>query len=509
MPGPVRKSTATESNTLGTAVKQAEKLSGKSLASRQTALSVGLASLLAVTATCSAFAAEPAQSSVGESYIFNTVAGADNPSGPDQIASSHLGQDHLNQDELLDPSSRLWAGAQALRLRLERSSTLLATNVIAASGDAEAAAASHADGTIQLFGAGNCSSVSMPDGHPAYALALSREGGALAAWAQGVNSLVVFDLRRPDCPHVSSETALRGQISLSLSPTGAFIAAQDEEGRIWVGPRGGEMRVAASLPGSPAAIGFSGGEGVLLVLDANGQGGAWNPRTGKALRRISVPGGPFVRGDFQGMEARLWTRDGRLLRWDMLHNSAPTTEFSPGEALSRQKGGWLELRGADVYFSRPGLSWKVSPSYDPRPPSLSVSVHAGCLRLSDVDGNVRYYDARQGQEREQCFAEDWVPVAVRPDGTAEIPGLRLRLFDTQPSADGHSNVNTRALSETEVYVWTDRPAQLEIRVSAPTANSMRLLKNVGEARTSAMRLISPQLREGIAEHSRTRSIPLE
>jgi len=210
------------------------------------------------------------------------------------------------------------------------------------------------------------------------------------------------------------------------------------------------------------------------------------------------------------MEARLWTRDGRLVRWDMLHNRPADAGMSPGEGFAGQKDGWLALRGPDLYFERPGLSWQATPVYDPRLPALDVSVQAACLRLADVDGNVRYYSSRTGQQQDQCFADDWTRVAVAPDGTAQIPGLALRVFDTHRNQANGSNINIRAISETEVYVWTADPAELVLRVEAPASAPRLALLNVADStQGSAIRPISVQLRRSIAASAPGRTIPLQ
>jgi len=479
------------------------------------ALCTSLACLFAAVAPWPGFAAEAPRPGIGEAYVFNHAADAKTGSAPGQALQSGLRQGTLNVAELLDPSSRIWAGAQALSLRLERASVLLAAQVIASTGDASAAAASHADGRISLigdglFGAGNCTSVTMPGNHPAYALALAKEGSVLAAWAQGVNRLVFFDLSPPGCPASITEAAMQGQISLTLSASGAFLAAQDEGGRVWVGPRGGEMRVVATLSGAPAAIGFSDGEGVLLVLDAKGRGGSWNPRSGKGLRTLEVPGGPFARGDFQGAEARLWTEDGRLVRWNVLHNRPADVEKGPAEASTAQGEGWLELQGAELYFVRPGLSWRPEPVYEPRLPQLTHSRHATCLRLSDLDGVVRYFDAHTGRVRSQCFADDWTAVAVEHDGTAQIPGLQLRIFDSLPSPGGNSKVNVRAISETQIVLWTEAAPNLALHVEAsPTATEGTLQKAAESPSSSTMGPISVPLRQGIAADAPARPLSLQ
>ena len=473
-------------------------------------LHTGITCLLPLAASSLGHAAEAARPVVGEAYVLNQIADANPLSGPDQTLQTNSGMGSQGLTGVLDPASQLWAGAQALSLRLERASVLLATGVIASAGDAKAAAASRTDGRIQVFGAGNCTSLAMPGGHPAYALALAKDGAVLAAWAQGVNRLVFFDLNATGCPSSSTETALRGQISLSLSASGAFLAAQDEGGQVWIGPRGGEMRTVTTMNAAPAAIGFSSGEGVLLVLDAQGRGGAWNPRNGKLLHGLEIPGGPFVRGDFQGTQARLWTRDGRLVRWDVLHNRAVESAKSPGEALTQRQEGWLEYRAADLYFTRPGLSWRPAPLYEPQLPLLSHSRQADCLRLLDVDGVVRYFHARTGRTHSQCFADDWTPVAIKPDGTAQIHGLQLRIFDRMKSGSGGSEVNVRALSKEHVVLWTTQAPELDLTISGTPEAANSTLRKIAESQAgTTMTPISVPLRQGIAASAPYEALALQ
>lgn len=473
------------------------------------ALCVGLACLLPLFPLAAGTAAEAIRPGMGESYIDAPVAEG-RPAAPGQALEHSLLQASQNVAGLLDPSSGVWAGAQGLDLSLQRPAVLLSTNVIASAGDATAAAASHADGRIELFGAGNCTSLAMPSGDPAYAMALAAEGNVLAAWAQGLNRLVFFDLRAPGCPATTTETAMRGQISLTVSATGGFLAAQDQSGQVWVGPRGGAMRMVAALGGTPAAIGFSDGEGVLLVLDGQGHGGAWNARSGVGLRTLRVPGGPFARGDIQGIEARLWTTDGRLVRWDVLHNRTAEAEKTPGEASTGKNDGWLELRGPNLLYVRSGLSWRPAPVYEPHLPQLAVSSHARCLRLSDVDGVVRYFDAHSGKAHSQCFADDWTEVVVKTDGTAHIPGLRMRIFDQLEKADGTGKINVRALSDTQVMLWTAAAPGLTLSVEAPAATPGMPLGSVAEpAPSTAMVTKSVPLRQGLAADAPTRPILLQ
>lgn len=482
------------------------------------ALSVTLACcacLMAPPCAAAAQGADMARPKVEEAHIPRNTVEAQTEGPSNKTLEKNLREKEQAAGSLLDPASRIWAGAQALLLRLESSAALVDSGVIAHAGDATAAAASHADGRIRVFGAGNCSALSMPGGHPAYALAISRRGNALAAWAQGVNRLVTFDLQSPGCPAATAESAMRGRLSLTLSASGTYLAAQDPAGNLWLGLRGGEMRLVATLPGAPAALGFSEAEGVLLAVDAQGRGGAWSARAGKRLKTWTVPEGPFERGELRGEEVWLWTANGGLVRWHLLRGRAVAqdpgiaAEAEPGKAAPEAQG-WLELRGTGLFHVRPGLSWSPKPLYEFRQPSLSASNSQKCLRLSDVDGEVRYYDAQKGLPSRQCLADDWTQVVVMPDGTARIPGLTLRVFDLAAGAPSGSKVNSRAISESIAMLWTDSPPPTSLQVDAlppPAANGLRKVADKPQAKASGP--VRAYLRQGLADEAPVRTLILE
>lgn len=510
--------------------------------------------------------AEPPRPVVGEDYIFNGVADGGNGtasqgelSSPGTLLRLEIAQTVPNSDEIASPGSRAWAGAQALQLTRGHPRVHLADDVLAATGDGAAAAASRTDGSLLLFGVQTPCSPAMPSGHPAFALGLSRAGGTLAAWAPGRAEVVFFDLFAPGCPGSSLHAELQGQVSLTLSPSGAFVAAHDSSGALWAGPRqpqGAEasLRRMGALSGKPAALGFSQGEGVLIAVDAQGRGSVWNPRSGKVLRGFSVPGGPFVRGEIALDEARLWTAEGTLVRWDMLRNIAAGTagddDFDAdsdihfdinsdvdsavdssaadeahatadpqgkggGGQTARLVEGWLELRGTSLFYVGKGRQWRATPLYElPQEQaglSLSRSASAQCLRLSDVDGQVRYYSSRTGAPALQCFADDWVAVPISADGTVRVSGLAVRVFTplTGPATSGQANsrVNARAISHRKVFFWASTTGG-NAQGGGETAESQnqRLLGSVAEGARPLMSPLNIPLRKGLAEHEPPRMV---
>lgn len=510
--------------------------------------------------------AEPPRPVVGEDYIFNSIADGGNEtssqaelSSPGTLLRLEIAQTVPNSDEIASPGSRAWAGAQAVQLTHGHPRIHLADDVLAATGDGAAAAASRTDGSLLLFGLKTPCSPAMPSGHPAFALGLSRAGGTLAAWAPGRAEVVLFDLFAPGCPASSLRAELEGQVSLTLSPSGSFVAAHDSSGALWAGPRqpqGAEasLRRMGALSGKPAALGFSQGEGVLIAVDAQGRGSVWNPRSGKVLRGFSVPGGPFVRGEIALDEARLWTAEGTLVRWDMLRNTAAgmvsddgsdddsdnDSDATPGvdsedipkvDATAENEGkggsgqtarlaeGWLELRGTALFYVGKGRQWRATPLYElPQVQaglSLSRSASAQCLRLTDVDGQVRYYSSRSGAPALQCFADDWAAVPISADGTAKVVGLVLRVFTplTGPGTSGQasSQVNARAISHRKVVFWAaetrgNTHGNAQGDAGAVGNQNQVLLESVAEGARPLAGPLSIPLRKGLAEQEPPRMV---
>ena len=510
--------------------------------------------------------AEPPRPVVGEDYIFNSVADGGNEtasqaelSSPGTLLRLEIAQTVPNTDEIVTPGSRAWAGAQALLLTHGHPRVHLADDVLATTGDGAAAAASRTDGSLVLFGLKTPCSPAMPSGHPAFAIGLSRAGGTLAAWAPGRAEVVFFDLFTPGCPASSLRAELEGQVSLTLSPSGAFVAAHDSSGALWAGPRqpqGAEasLRRMGALSGKPAALGFSQGEGVLIAVDAQGRGSVWNPRSGKVLRGFSVPGGPYVRGEIALDEARLWTAEGALVRWDMLRNMAAGTAgdddsdedsgvdygatpgLTPGvdsgdipeeNATAETEGkrgsgqtawlaeGWLELRGTALFFVGKGRQWRATPLYElPQEQAglnLSRSASAQCLRLTDVDGQVRYYSSRSGAPALQCFADDWAAVPISADGTAKVAGLVLRVFTpltgVGTSGQANSQVNARAISHRKVFFWAvDTRGNAQGDAGTVGGQNQVLLESVAEGARPLTGPLSIPLRKGLAEQETPRMV---
>ncbi len=415
--------------------------------------------------------------------------------------------------ELLNPASRVWAEAPALALHHARPRLLLADGVIAYAGSGSAAAAARADGTVLLFATGcgpKPSVLRMPEGHPAFALGVSADGGVVVAWAQGTGEFVFFDQDNG----TDRGTALRitaplaGGAMLALSPDGQALAAHDGAGALWAGLRGGEMRPLGRLQGNPVLLGFSAAGGVLVVVDESGAGQVWNPRTGRPLRSFTVPGGPFVRGELasaaepeSGQHIRLWTGGGAQVLWNVLRDE-PMRGLEADRVADRA-GGALQQRGQALFYVGEGQGWAAAPDYEPQELALSWSQQERCLRLLDLDGAVRYYSAESGAPRSQCFAVDWRPVAIRPDGRAEVPGLALRLFDAVGQGPDGSQINARAISETSVRLWSAARA----RPSGPNGGWKpgSVVVSQSAADESGVRI---PLRGGLAEEPATRFVRL-
>lgn len=417
---------------------------------------------------------------------------------------------------LLSSGSRAWAGAPALVLRHARPQLLLAENVLASAGDGRAAAAARADGTILLFADGGGPSPSlltMPGGHPAFALALSADGSTLVAWSQGTGEFVSFDLSAGPAKAAGTvlpkRAPLSGGAALALSSDGLFLAALDGDGALWCGARGDEMRPLGRFQGRPALLGFSAAGGVLVAVDESGAGGIWNPRTGHPLRLFSVPGGPFVKGEAMaagaaaegsGAVLRLWRHDGTAVAWDTVRAALAEEQGTSGKGEGL---GTLRLRRQSLFYVGGRRTWIAAPDYEPLGLALSWSAEQRCLRLQDLDGVVRYYSSESGAPRPQCFAVDWSPLTIEPGGRALLPGLTLRIFDVLTGQHGGSKVNARALSERIVYLWTEGSSRQDSGHAAAQGQVGGALQSVAVESS-----VSVPLRGGIADEPVLRTLAI-
>lgn len=445
-----------------------------------------------------------------------SAANATLGTSPEDLARRDVDSHAPSVAELLNPASRVWAEAPALALRYARPRLLLAEGVLAHAGNGKAAAASRSDGSILLFapvcGPAPCV-LNMPGGHPAFALGLSGDGSVLVAWSQGTGEFVFFD-QTPDKGQAQGMSLriaapLAGGAMLAMSPDGQALAAYDGAGALWAGVRGGEMRPLGGAQGTPILVGFSAGGGVLVTVEASGAGRVWNPRTGKPLRSFSVPGGPFVRGELStalgtpgeaGLRLRLWTADRVLVRWDVLRGGSPPEADAGAENGS---GGSLQQRGQDLFYVGSGRSWTAIPDYEPLALGLSWSKQQRCLRLRDLDGVVRYYSSENGAPTSQCFAVDWSPVEIRPDGTARLPGQTLRLFDVVAQDEGGRQINARAISSTSIRLWTSRTPAPSGGSAASNSERIAVLRDVADGQG-----LSIPLRDGISDQPATRVLRL-
>lgn len=433
--------------------------------------------LAAATGPCTAFGLGPAQ--VGEDYLNNPL----HDGSHNRTAASPEAADEppLRASELLDPGSRLWAGAQALRLTRGQAQRLLAENVIAGTGDGQAAAAARADGSLQIIGPFACAAARTPGGRPALALALAARGGILAAWAQGADDIIFYELGTAGCAATMSAAPFTGEADIALSPGGELLAAHDASGALWLGPRGGELRVVARMPAPLALLSFSESGGTLAAISQSGKGGVWNARTGAMLRSLDIAGGPFRSGVLRDADAWLRKADGTALRWN-LPRGAQAAEAAEEPQRHRD---WVELRGNALFLVSTRSKWRADPVYEPALPLLDWSARRKALRLRDVDGLVRYFDAQTGKPVLQVFAEDWTSLPLDAQGRAQVQGRSFRVFDTleAPGAGrpGDSRINIRAVSADSVLLWTIAPRDGEIRVAGPGNPPSGALQGIAEA----------------------------
>jgi hypothetical protein len=460
-----RKPLASQPHTPDSARRRARKQLKSSLCNLATALTCALL-LLPTVAT----AAMPEQ--VGDEYLNNPLPAEHQNS----TADAHRRELSFIAQNIIDPNSALWEGAPALRLNRGHFVDVLAAEAIAGAGDRETAAAALADGSLHILGQTACRTARTPEGQPALCLALAKRGGILAAWAQGVSDLIFFELGTPGCAATMAKAPFSGEADIALSSGGDILAARDHTGALWLGPRGGELRIVSTLPGRVALLGFTEAGGALVAVLEDGRGGVWNARTGQIMRSLNISGGPFVSGALQGPDALLHRRQGGLIRWNLTQNAADISD-DEHEAVS-----WTELRGGRLLLFSSTKTWRARAQDSPVSPMLEWSAKKQSLRLLDVDGSVRYYDALSGKPALQVFAEDWANVSIDDQGRAEVAGRSFRFYDRIETSSQNGNpVYCRVLSEDSVLLWTNRRANGDIRVSVLPKDAADPLRKVVDA----------------------------
>jgi hypothetical protein len=383
----------------------------------------------------------------------------------------------LHTGELLDSASPLWAGAQALRLKLAHDERPLTANAIAGAGDVRAAAAASADGRLHIFGTFACNATHTPQNQPALSLAIAPRGGILAAWAQGVDALIFYELSSPGCASTMTVAPFRGEADIALNAEGTLLAARDAKGNVWLGQRGGDMRVVGSMAGQLALFAFTEGGGALVAVREDGQGAVWNGRSGARLITLRIPEGPYTNGALQGGDVLLRRYNGETLLWDLTGNARETAT----DQTAQEDNGWTELRGDSLFLVSMRKTWQARPIFHNILPLLEWSPKNNSLRLRDVDRQVRYYDAKTGRTSSQVFAEDWTAIPIDANGAAHVGGREFRIYDTLAGTGGaDSRIYCRAVSREWVMLWADRRQEGEIRIDVKAKTTATTLRKAAQ-----------------------------
>ena len=139
----------------------------------------------------------------------------------------------------------------------------------------------------------------------------------------------------------------------------------------------------------------------------------------KVLRRMDLPGGPFVQGWVSGQTVTLATASGRAASVSLLTAGETQPQVPPAQGET----GRIFVRDGKVYYTTGLTRWLKTTRMRRPEVSLSHSPGLGLLRLRDLDGETRYYSAASGDpapapSRE---GEDWTP-AIRQGRQIYRPG---------------------------------------------------------------------------------------
>ncbi len=409
---------------------------------------------------------------VGEFYVQPP-----DPPAPAMVQSLRKHIDHLlrkvyvKPEDLYSPPAEGTEGFTYDQVTPQEAVPVLAGNVAAMTGEIEGLAVAGKDGAIHVWSNFPCRQMNMPGGRTPMALAWGRGSPVLAAVEPGGGAVQLFDLRSCAPPRPAALPAGARIRQAAMSDMGNWLAFVAEDGGLWAGPPPGPFTRVEGLDQAPLMIGFTPMQGVLAAADAKGQVVAFALMNRKVLRRIDVPGGPFVQGWVAGQSVTLATASGQATSVSLLTQAEAQPVLPPDQGET----GRIFVRDGKVFYTT-GLTRWLKTTRMRRPEFiLSHSPSLGLLRLRDLDGETRYYSATSGDPAPEPSREgqDWV-LQYAKDGLYAVQDHEFRAFDPVCQS-GYQRLYCRFIPGKGYFLWwqgqavsrdwNPRPMHLPVRGS--------------------------------------------
>ncbi|MDY7001256.1 MAG: hypothetical protein SVS15_05685 [Thermodesulfobacteriota bacterium] len=226
---------------------------------------------------------------------------------------------------------------------------------------------------------------------------LSWPGKSPYLAACGEQKVFVYNVRRGKWVRGAHDLG-QGVSGLALSSYGAWLALVDHKNRVWAGPTLGPLKRGPNLSGDLLALDFSPDQGVLMVVDVNGQTLLWAMHTGKLIHRFRVPGGPFERGFFQDKKLFLAASGQGGVVWDVVRQEPVRSAFEPSS---------FSLDDGVLSYRTGRLGWTRTRVLQRETLGLYFSESAKAFKLWDLDGEERCFSFPSGMPIGPVQALDW------------------------------------------------------------------------------------------------------
>jgi len=270
---------------------------------------------------------------------------------------------------------------------------------------------------------------------------LSWPGKSPYLAACGEDKVFVYNVRRGKWVRGAHDLG-RHVSGMALSSHGAWLALVDHKNRVWAGPTLGPLRRGPILSGDFLALDFSPDQGVLMVVDVNGETLLWAMHTDKLIHRFRVSGGPFERGFFQDGKLFLAASGQGGVVWDVLRQEPVRAAFKPSA---------FSLDGGVLSYRTGRLGWTRTRVLQRENLSLHFSESVGAFKLRDLDGQERYFAFPSGTPMGPVQARDW---ELLPD-TDRVYQARGKAFRTCDLIyqKGRNQLLCRFVPGKGFYVW--------------------------------------------------------
>lgn len=308
-------------------------------------------------------------------------------------------------------------------------------------------------GIVHIYGGFSCPRLALPGDLRAESLFLSPDDPLLLVAEQVERRLRVYDLRY---------CAERSFIHISGRPVNACASARaeraalaDEAHGLRLGPLDGPLETKAKLRFGNLDLAFTPAGDLLLSLDQGGWLTVWNAEDGSLVDKFFFEGGPFVKAEFKGRLLRLTAESGRIDVYDLTGHKVDSGLYSGIPNKER-----FFLRDGVVFYETAQPIWTKRLVLQRRSLKAVSLPQVGVIQIQDIDGEIRYYDSKDGMPLKEGFHAEQAdlrrePVALGREYSFTLEGRGFRLADVVYAVQG-DRLFCRYIPDKGYYLWWEK-----------------------------------------------------